>query len=212
MKGRTDLTPIQPGTVFGSLTVITQSDRRIRNRKTFLCRCRCGVSKLVMSNALKTGNTRSCGCEGSRTKVYLVKLTHGMAHTPEYHVWAGMKKRCYNQNDAEFKNYGARGITVCDEWKNDFAQFLQDVGRRPRPSLTIERIDNNKSYERGNVTWATRADQVRNTRRTVINLEIAKQLKKLRSNGARSCDIATQFGISCSLVSCVVNGRSWRDA
>lgn len=209
--GRPEIFPVPIGSVFGSLTVVSEDSLRIRGRKTFICRCECGTEKSITGNALKSGNTISCGCKSSQNFVYRLKLSHGLANKlPEYSIWKGIKKRCYNSNDKEYYNYGGRGITVCDEWREDFAQFLKDVGSRPEPNLTIERIDNNRGYEIGNVRWATRSEQVRNTRRTVINLDVARQIKSMRSLGPTA--ISRTLGISKQIATHVLAGRSWAEA
>ena len=88
---------------------------------------------------------------------------HGMSNAPEYGVWSAMKQRCMEPTDVNFKDYGGRGITVCDEWKNSFMAFFKDMGQRPA-GLSIERRDNNGNYEPSNCYWATHADQAINKR------------------------------------------------
>ncbi len=96
-------------------------------------------------------------------------LRHGESingvKSPEYRAWSAMKARCSNPNDREFKNYGARGIAVCEQWRTSFETFLADMGRRPGPGFSIDRIDNNHGYEPGNCWWATTKQQARNYRR-----------------------------------------------
>lgn len=87
---------------------------------------------------------------------------------PEYGVWCRMIDRCYNPNIPSFSNYGGRGIIVCERWRHDFAAFLADVGPRPSPAHSIDRIDNDGNYEPGNVRWATKHQQMRNTRFNVV--------------------------------------------
>jgi hypothetical protein len=91
-------------------------------------------------------------------------VCHGLSHLPEYGVWYMMKQRCLNPTDRSYANYGGRGITVAPEWINNFAVFLADVGRRPDPSYSLDRIDNDGIYEPGNVRWTTRREQMNNKR------------------------------------------------
>lgn len=91
------------------------------------------------------------------------KVKHGMSGTPEQHAWINAKRRCNNSKIPGFHRYGARGIKMSPLWENDFAAFLQEVGRRPSPLHSLDRIDNNKGYEPGNVRWATAEQQAQNT-------------------------------------------------
>lgn len=91
---------------------------------------------------------------------------HGDTYTIEYKIWAGMRRRCSNPNEVSYQRYGGRGIAVCDKWNNSFEAFLEDVGPRPGPEYSLERIDNDRGYEPGNVKWATYTEQNRNTSRT----------------------------------------------
>lgn len=131
--------------------------------KMWVCLCDCGSETTVSVGALRSGSIASCGCL-KREKMRAEKLTHGMRDTPEYAIWCAMKARCHNPNDRDFKYYGARGVRVCDTWRTSFEAFIADVGRRPDPTLSIERLDNAKGYEPGNVAWATKEAQARNRR------------------------------------------------
>ncbi len=102
---------------------------------------------------------------------------HGKSRTPEFHVWQLMWRRCSVESDSAYKNYGGRGIKVCEEWRL-FSSFYRDMGSRPSSSHTIERIDNDKGYEASNCRWATRAEQGRNNRRNVV-IEFNGQKKVL---------------------------------
>ena len=90
---------------------------------------------------------------------------HGMSNTSEYYAWNDMKKRCYCKTYKQYKDYGGRGITVCDSWRNSFVQFISDMGEKPDKTLSLDRIDNNKDYTPENCRWATKQQQTRNQRK-----------------------------------------------
>ena len=125
-------------------------------------KCLCTICKITYRNIrgydLIKGKTRMC----RKCSVKATKSSHGMSDTPEYNTWVHMIQRCHNPKNKDYENYGGRGITVCDLWKNSFEAFYMSVGPRPKVEYTIERIDYNKGYEPGNVKWATRQEQVLN--------------------------------------------------
>lgn len=149
------------GMRFSRLVVLDLGPRR-RGRATVLCRCDCGTEKAVLPLCLRDGVTKSCGCLKLENPGYPPR--HGMAKTPEYRAWVMMKNRCSNVNSPAWPNYGGRGITVCDEWRNSFEAFLAYVGRKPTAQHSIGRIDNDKGYAPGNVEWQTREQQANNQR------------------------------------------------
>lgn len=159
----------------------------------WVCRCVCGSERAVRICDARAGRWKSCGCR----KVVLCSdaaSTHGCSKTPEYMVWGVINQRCMNPRNLGFKNYGARGITVCAEWSESFEAFLQDVGSRPGPGYSIDRIDNNRDYEPGNVRWATKQQQTRNTRRNRF-VTLGDQTKPL-------VDWTIEFGLPYHTVLC----------
>ena len=126
--------------------------------------CDCGVTGVATSNALRTGNTKSCGCLKALAGKHLV--THGLTATRSHGIWKAAKQRCFNANAHNYKHYGGRGITMCARWCDSFQAFFDDMGECP-PGLSLERIDNEGNYEPGNCRWATQAEQVQNTRRAI---------------------------------------------
>lgn len=150
------------GQKFGRLVVASFAGRRTiggETRRLWLCQCDCGHECTVAAKSLLIGYTTSCGC----AKVVGV-TSHGKAGTAEHSIWKSMNQRCSNPNDTGYPRYGARGIKVCERWRDSFENFLADMGPRPDPKLTLERVDNEASYAPDNCVWATRTAQILNTR------------------------------------------------
>ena len=162
-------------------------------RDRWFCRCACGTERIVLAQslrlALKTdfGGSRSCGCLAiERT------IRHGHSRrqqlTSEYMAWLAAKKRCINPKNASFHRYGGRGIRMCERWRTSFQAFLDDMGRKPDPTFSLDRIDPNGNYEPSNCRWAPVNVQCRN-RTGVRWYEFEGQLALL-------ADIAAFFGIT----------------
>lgn len=143
--------------------------KRMENDKyncaRWLCDCECGNQTIVDAKHLKSGHTKSCGCY-NREHTGEMRRTHGLSNTPTYNVWLGIKNRCENPHEIGYKNYGGRGIKVCDEW-HSFENFLRDMGEKPK-GMSIERKDNNGDYCKDNCKWATRTEQNNNRRNNII--------------------------------------------
>lgn len=163
----------------GRLIVLARAENHVEPsgaiRARWRCLCDCGGVVVVTGKALSTGNTRSCGCL-MREK----EAKHGMAARPVYRSWATMIQRTTNPSNTQWESYGGRGITVCDEWRS-FAAFYADMGERP-DGATLDRVDNSKGYEPGNVRWASRLEQA-NNRRTNVHITFMGQTRTIAEWG-----------------------------
>lgn len=190
------------GQRFGRLVVVARASTgpASRGRRVkWCCLCDCGNTKVATGHELAAGQTTSCGCykrevTGERAR------SHGWTRTPTYGSWGAAKRRCHDPKVAGYARYGARGIFMCDRWRESFAAFLEDMGPRP-DGTTLDRIDQTKGYEPGNVRWATTKQQTENrgnmrahrwrgkwmTRREIAMMEglpytsLVKAIKKTRT-------------------------------
>lgn len=141
---------------------------QVRRYGVFKCDCGNSIRVEIYSVVGKRGNTMSCGCLGKEKRLE-ANITHGRSqrdsqHYATYSSWQHMKARCLNTKNKYYKNYGERGITICDRWMK-FENFLEDMGDRSK-ELSLDRIDNNKGYFPENCKWSTRIEQMNNTRRS----------------------------------------------
>lgn len=151
---------------FGRLVVVERVASR-NGKSYWRCDCDCGASVVVCAANLRNGSIKSCSClKAERARV--LRLVHGDKRTktgkiaPEWKAWDGMIQRCENSKNASFERYGARGIKVCQRWRDNYQAFLQDVGRKPSPKHSLDRINNDGDYEPNNVRWATAKQQANN--------------------------------------------------
>lgn len=158
---------VSPGDVFGYITAIRLRNRAPHGGTTWFCECICGAQMVCAGNRLLTGHKKSCGCKTVAMIVSTVSK-HGCNRenkpTPEYQSWAHMKSRCLLKTNRAYTDYGGRGIKVCDRWLR-FENFLADMGIRPSPRHSLDRIDNSGNYEPGNCRWATAIVQANNSRK-----------------------------------------------
>lgn len=156
------------GQKFGNLTAIKEVGLNNMGVYNWLCKCDCGNDYIVRCSNLRDGNTKSCRCLNIQA-LKIVHTKHGQLvggdKTPEYMAWDNMKRRCYDKNSPHFKNYGGRGIVVCQRWLHSFDNFLSDMGKRPSNAHSLDRHPNNDgNYEHSNCRWATKPEQQRNRR------------------------------------------------
>lgn len=155
------------GMKFSRLFVKSEAGSNKKKLKQWLCVCDCGNEKVVAGSDLISGNTKSCGCLNIE-RIRERSLKHG--HTkqyklsPEYQSWRSMIKRCTQIKNVAYHNYGGRGIKVCDRWIERFENFFEDMGKKPSPNQSLDRIDVNGNYEPGNCKWSTGFEQSRNQR------------------------------------------------
>lgn len=156
------------GQVFGRLTVVQQlpTDYRPTKHARWLCQCVCGRQKEVFGFSLERGQIKSCGCYRREVQRMRKRGTHGQHNTPLYHAWESLKQRCLNPKNPVYHRYGGRGITIDPLFIRSFEAFAKEIGFPPSPRHTIDRRDNNKGYEPGNLRWATRAEQSENREAT----------------------------------------------
>lgn len=159
---------------FGELTIVKEVEPikwRKYKKRMFLCKCHCGKETIVRLEYLRSGHTKTCGCAIIETLVEH-RLTHGLTGTRLHRIWNGMKGRCYNQNRKSYKDYGAKGVTVCEEW-HDFEPFYKwAMNNGYEQHLTIERKDPFGNYDPPNCEWIPKGEQAKNKRCHVVNAHV----------------------------------------
>jgi hypothetical protein len=183
------------GTKHNRLTILKEVEPILYKKgaaRRVLCKCDCGKEKFIDFNSIRTSKSKSFGClsKETSTKLHtkhgLAMLSTGVRH-PDYCIWMKMKSRCLNPNDKSYKNYGGRGIKVCEAWQESFTSFIDDMGWRPNNKYSIERIDYNKDYCPENCKWILKSEQTKNCRR----------VKLIAYNGKEHCltDLCKLLGL-----------------
>jgi hypothetical protein len=155
------------GKRFDHIVAQWPSARALNGGTWWLCICDCGAVKSIRAEHLRSSRTKSCGClKTERWRQFATK--HGLHRTAEYTAWQNMRARCLNENHKRFRDWGGRGISICERW-NDPVKFIADMGARPSPEHSVDRINNDGNYEPGNCRWATAMEQARNRGRNASN-------------------------------------------
>ena len=175
-------------------------------------KCYCGTEFVAQVRRVKNLNTQSCGC--LRKKRAIERNTkHGMGGTRLYRIWAAMKRRCYYEKDKSFDRYGGRGITVCDEWLDSSAAFIEwAMANGYEDYLTIDRIDNDGNYTPENCRWATRTQQSRNrsyAKMSMVKARIARKMYKELDVTYQI--IADVLGVSNNTIRYIINNKTWKE-
>lgn len=195
------------GHKYGKLTVLEKTELKSGTSIIWKCLCDCGNYKNVAGNDLRRNKKRKgqqiCGCMAGG-------LVHGMYRTPIYNTWTSMKSRCYNKKNDKYYRYGGRGITVCNEWINDFSTFYNDMGSRPI-GMSIDRIDNDGCYSKDNCKWSTQSQQVRNSTSSKINGEDVCIIRTMLLYGQKPADIAIHFNVLSRTIRNIRRNVSWCD-
>ena len=143
------------GVKYNKLTAIKELGTNKSRHKIYLFKCECGNDKVATAINVRANRVKSCGCLSKK---------HGKFGTKIYSVWAGMKSRCYYEKNENYINYGARGIKVCERWKNSFINFYEDMGDKPSAKHQLDRIDNDGDYDPSNCRWVTPSENCLNRR------------------------------------------------
>lgn len=181
-------TTFKVGDRYGRLVIVAEAGRQSNGSRAALCRCDCGAETTVRFSRLATGSTKSCGCLAAETH-----RTHGMSESSTFVSWMSMLNRCYNEKTPNYANYGARGIAVCQRWRESFENFLADMGERPEGKTLDRYPDKNGNYEPENCRWATYQEQNRNRRSNSL----------LTYNGVTKCiaEWAAEFNVNADAIS-----------
>lgn len=206
--GCTPLPQLIPGFKAGHLTII----KRIPYAG-LLCYCdACGRSSIISADRLRkkyvNPHSPHCGC------------LSGEFTQQERNMWYGIKDRCYNQHNKRYNRYGARGIQVYEPWKNSFEEFYlwlkNNIGLRPGPEYTLDRIDNDGNYEPGNIRWATILEQIRNSTVTKLNIDQVKEIKTKYLNWNESDmkfnkEMSELYNCKPGCIMSIIKEESWAD-
>jgi hypothetical protein len=184
------------GRVFTRLTVLERATSR-NHSAYWRCKCECGNLYEAQGSQLRNERTKSCGCL-KRERIVAQSTTHGHktreGTSPTYNSWSNMMARCTRPTHPRYKDWGGRGITVCERWLV-FENFLADMGEKP-PGKTLDRKENSGNYEPGNCRWATPAEQAANTRNLKLTPDVVQRIHELTAQGLTMTAVGRQLGIN----------------
>lgn len=195
------------GMRFGRLTVTGDSGIRQGHSTVWICMCDCGNFVHIQGNNLRSGHSKSCGCLNSELSSARARR-HGMSKTPIWNIWMLMRKRCTDEGDYAYPEYGGRGITVCDRWMESFDNFYEDMGPRP-DGLSLERKDVNGNYEPDNCKWADWSEQSRNMRDRIAMHPVVRGVRLMKKYNPKTNNgrIGEMYGLSRQTVGNILSGR-----
>lgn len=201
MNGYKDLV----GQRFGRLVVLEPKRLQKTGRTAWICICDCGNTRVVTTGHLNNGNTKSCGC------FHIDRSTkHGHSHKSTHNIWKTMTQRCFNENSYSYRNYGARGIKVCDRWLGDdgFVNFLNDMGERPSGKTLDRYPGNDGDYEPSNCRWATAVEQAANRRPRTGRFN-ENDIRLIRSIEINTKSLALILGVDYSTIFRIRSGEMY---
>ena len=209
MPNAIDLT----GRRFGRWLVEGLDESDARKGSVWVCVCDCGVRRSVRSAGLRNGRSRSCGCllkELAAARIPTISRKHGLSKHPLWGAWKRMRQRCTDENCTDYRLYGGRGIRVCRRWQS-FENFLADMGERPTPTHSIDRIDTNGNYDPKNCRWATPTEQARNAPgNNVLTERDVIAIRRLRTKGLSPRRISIELDLPKRAVERVTSGETWK--
>lgn len=210
---------------YGRLTIIGPAERPPGPDRAqyWSAACDCGALAVVRGVGVFRGIIRSCGCLQRETRIRSGKLQAGRRRAVKYgprppskrsipteNSYYSMRARCENPSSPSYFRYGARGVQVCERWKNSYAIFRVDMGDRPK-GTSINRLDNAVGYCPGNCVWSTRAEQAQNRSTNVLNWDLVNEVRGRQEHGEKQASIATRLGLSANTVNLIIKQKVWRD-
>lgn len=187
----------------GLYTVLRRDEERISRIDTYwICKCDCGTVKSIGGKSLRRGHSQSCGCRSRGKPAH--NRTHNLSRDRYFLMWQSIMQRCYNPNNKQYSEYGGRGITVCDRW-HDPVSFVSDIGKKPTPKHSLDRIDNDGPYSPENTRWATMTQQVRN-RRLTLRLDGIPVAELCERHGLKYSRV--RYGVACGRIKTVADLRA----